>query len=160
MLSPVISALNQHLTGLDIGLPIAWENITPPDVSGSWLAVFFVPADTVGSTLGDTGLDQTTGFFQIDINAPIGGGWAELCKHSDYIQRSFRIGKQLIYDGHSVYITSSSRTGARVESGWYRQTVTINWLSYNRRDGLPGEFYQPAVTIDDTANSLLPDIFN
>ncbi|WP_299726845.1 phage tail terminator-like protein [uncultured Endozoicomonas sp.] len=133
MLSPVYSALSSHLTGLDLGLPIAWENVTPPDKVGAWLAVMFIPAETVGSTLGDGGLDESTGFYQVDAYAPTGEGWAELHSYADQVQRHFKNGLLLSHNGQAVQITSSSRTGGRVENGWYRLTLTINWRSYSQR---------------------------
>lgn len=134
MLSPVISAFNESLIDAGIGLPIAWENSTPPDVSGPWLAAFFVPATTSGASLGDAGMDQTDGFLQIDVNTETGKGWSGLHGYADQLQQHFRLGRLLTYAGKSVQVTGSGRSGGRVEGGWYRLSLTINWIAYTQRN--------------------------
>ncbi|GAA4652081.1 hypothetical protein GCM10023116_43650 [Kistimonas scapharcae] len=160
MLSPVFSALNQHLISAGLGLPVVHENSDPPKKPRAWLSAFFLPADTSGASLGDTGLDQTVGFYQVDISTPTGNGWAGLHGYADRLQRHFRLGTLLTFEGQSMQVTGSSRSPGRVEGGWYRLSLSIQWLAYTRRDGLPGDFCHPSTSLDETVNNLLPNAFD
>ncbi|WP_257292213.1 DUF4128 domain-containing protein [Endozoicomonas sp. ONNA1] len=133
MLSSVISALNQALVDLGLEPPIVWENVDPPKKESEWLAAYFLPASTVQSSLGDTGLDQTTGIYQIDVHTETGIGWGSLHALADQIQSGFRLGRCLEYQGQKVTVTGSSRTQGGSEGGWFKASISIQWLAYIAR---------------------------
>ncbi len=118
------------LLDLEDNKRVAHENVgfEPPD-TGIWAHVFFAPNRPDVATLGAIGLDESTGFLQIDLNAPVGSGVGELSEAADKIRCHFPAGRTFEYESQGVIISSSGRTNGRIVDSFYRISVTVAWYA-------------------------------
>ncbi len=119
---------------------IAYPNTGFEPVQGeTYLKFDFVPADDSPVTLGSTGEDELTGFYQVSIMAPAGSGDGDSIALLDTFRQGFKKGVNLQYEDRSVRITSAtfnqgmnagSRNDVSVdESIWYPTYITIYWAA-------------------------------
>lgn len=133
MISVIYSALNQHLLNV-VNVPIVWENAQPPaTLSSPWLSVNFIPSSCTSCTLGDGGLNEFHGVYQIGIHTDTDTGWMAAHKLADKIQQHFSPCTVYQYDDQQVKIDGVNRSGGRIENGWFRVTLSLNWCGYCAR---------------------------
>lgn len=122
-------ALNAHLNALGLGLPLAVENrhFTPPD-NDYWLAAWFYPAGE--SALAVNGSNESAGFYQLDINGPVGKGLATIISHADAIRAHFRPGSVISnqYGKLTVSRISIHNSPSDTHAG---RILRIYWRSFN-----------------------------
>lgn len=125
--------VNAYVTGA-FGLPTAYENRvfdTTPGVP--WAAVHVLPAQPDVFTLGSSGRDEHTGILQIDLFYPLNTGDGAILAKADAIRTYFKAGTDFDYNGQTVTIRNSGRSGGRRDEGWYSIIMTIEWYAYTTR---------------------------
>lgn len=117
-----------------VTLPVAtsqiiYENRTRPKGNGTYIQFHFVPNPPVPITLGAGGLDEMTGFVQIDYCTVMDTGEGEANSVAAACRDVFIAGKQLIFEGQVVRVLSCGRSNGRVIDGWFRVPITIQWTA-------------------------------
>lgn len=111
-------------------LPTAYDarDFTPP-ASAPWAKVTNVPADKYVHTLGSSGEDNVTGFFQIDYFVPENDGTGRISGYADATLEYFKNGRRFFYGGQEVKVRRSSLTPIRrdSDSASNRITLSIYW---------------------------------
>lgn len=132
------AALLTKLATLTGSTPIAYPNkpFTPtPGVL--WLKADFVPADNSPATLGTTGDDEITGFFQVGIYAPANSGDVTSVNWLDTLQAGFKNGSVISYQGRNVRITHSQHNAGNEvtidTSVWYPTYLTVYFSARKQR---------------------------
>ena len=95
-------------------LPIAWQGTsfnprTDANANGEYIAQFMLDIDTTASSLGDSGLDENLGVYQINIYIPKNKG-NRINIICDKIADYFNTRVSLSYGGVSSYITELNRS--------------------------------------------------
>jgi len=124
MSAKIDRALVQAFIAGSFGLTIAHENegFDPtPGTPHAEITVFRNPAVPV--SIGDAGLDETTGLFQATLKYPTNAGAWPAKEKADALLAYFRVGRVFTYEGQRVQILSKDRGTGRAEAGWY-QLVT------------------------------------
>ena len=125
-----ISAALDSRTDL-LSLPTAWENGDYTPENGTlYLRTTLLPADTVQSELGSTGLDEHSGIYQIDVLAQSGGGKGQAIIQADLVADQFARGTVLTYNGVNVRIGSVSRGVGNRQDAWFIFPVFIEYQSF------------------------------
>lgn len=84
-------------------------------------------------TLGDDGLDQHMGVFQVLLKYPLGTGSGKLDEEADAIREGFRAGLKLNYDGQEVMIVNAGAGSYSVVDSKFLCPVSITWYAFSRR---------------------------
>lgn len=114
-----------------LGYSVAWENAEFTPTTGTlYLRTFLLPGETIQAALGDNGIDEHVGVYQIDINTPGGAGKGAAISASDTIADAFARGTTLLYNGVEVRIMSVSRGPALNRDGWYVIPLSINYMAH------------------------------
>lgn len=146
----LISAANDFLTvaenmntrfGNISGLPtigddcIAWENRKFETGNKQlWTSVFYRPNQPTGRTVGNCGIDDITGFLQIDFNIPPDVGEQSLIEWEKKARLYFFAGRGLSFDGHIVLVTSSGMSQGRHVENNFRKSLTVAFRANVRRN--------------------------
>ena len=132
--------LRKALSDMALGYKMVLENenFDPTTLTADvWLEVFQLPAGTTsmmktfaGAAAGSRGADENTGIFQVSIlSKNINDGPAEVVGIADLLANEFYHGKQ--YDDfEDVFIQGSDRNAGRIDGGFYRIDISVNWTSY------------------------------
>lgn len=127
-------------TGTVSGMPtmaagdIAWENMHfKAGNKDTWARVSLLPAASAGGTIGHGGFDQESGILQIDINIPQGKGDSELILWDTKRRVFFHGGRTFSVGGHSVLVKTSEISQGRIIEGFYRKSISVNYISYLKR---------------------------
>ena len=114
---------------------VAWENVKfEPRVGNKpWARFTFMPTEPLVASLGQDGLDQENGFFQVDLNYPLGTGDAAAMSLYDDMRSVFKAGNRFTENGQVVVIQSCGRTPGREFGGYYRVTVTVYFYAMLQR---------------------------
>ena len=127
----ISAALDKHLNDMVGKPPIAWPNNEYTPVKGT---LYARPTNLSGDfqqvTLGDSGEDQVTGIYQIDIFAPSGEGKYESSTMADLIADQFKRGANPTYNGVTLRVRSATlREGINENNGWYHTFIEVNYLA-------------------------------
>lgn len=135
-LKNINAALVTAYKALGLDLPTAYEarDFSPP-ASAPWARVLNVPADKFVRSLGDSGQDNVTGFFQMDFFVPENTGTAGLHGYADTALDYFKNGRRFTYGGQGVKVRRSSLTPIRRDqsSASYGITISVFWDSPTSR---------------------------
>lgn len=126
-LSAALDTNLNTMTGLP---PVAWQNIKYEPVNGTlYIRPTLLPADSTVATIG-TGTDINQGIYQIDIFSPLDEGKNEAMLMSDTIAEQFKRDKELVYNGRTVVIRSTSQRIMSNEDSWAHYMVEVVYYSY------------------------------
>jgi hypothetical protein len=132
--SDLRSALIQSWIDGGFGLNTAYPNRKFDPVAGTpWAAVFILPNQPEVATLGDSGADQHDGVFQISLFYPPNQGDHDIMAKADAIARHYKAGNRFSYDDQSLLVRNCGRAQGRLDDGWYRIDLTINWVAWVER---------------------------
>lgn len=128
----ISAALDSNLNSMSSLPPVAWENRDYTPVVGTlYLRPTLIAGETVQATLGDSGTDNNTGIYQIDVFAESGKGKNEAVVMADLIADQFKRGSDLIYNGRTVRTRNVSRqVGISNADGWYQVIVEVSYISF------------------------------
>lgn len=128
----ISAALDSRLNTMTSLPPVAWENKSyDPTLGTLYLRPTLIPADTIQATLGDSGTDQNSGIYQIDVFAEAGQGKNAAVVMADNIASHFKRGTDLTYNSRTVRIRSVSRQVAvNNADGWYQIPIEINYIAF------------------------------
>ena len=122
------AALDTRLSALAGGNPIAWPNIEYAPTGGTtYLRPSFLPADTLQSGLGVTGLDETNGIYQVDVVYKANSGRTTV---ADAVADHFKRGTVASYNGVNVRVRSVSIAPAIFEGAWHFVPVSVSFQTY------------------------------
>ena len=140
-LSVVVQIGTQGETFADLPIipvdAIAWENKNF-DTQGKelWASVFYRPNQPVSRTIGPGGMDEITGFLQIDLNVKSNSGEAELIAWERKARVYFHAGRYFRKNGDSVIATSSGMSQGRHVENYFRKSLTIAFKAHVKRPQL------------------------
>jgi len=128
------AALHSRLSTMTSVPPVAWPNYGYTPTAGTlWLRPTVLPADTAAATMGDSGTDEQTGVYQIDIFAPLDEGDGAARAMADALADRFKPVTELTYNGLTVRCISGSIGGLIREDNWLHLPVKIRYLSYTTK---------------------------
>lgn len=143
--SALMLAANDFLTAnatidTETGLPlIGAGSIAQPNIEFDskghkvWAAIWYFPNSPVSRTIGHGGIDELTGFVQIDINVNLGTGGSKRREWERKGRIYFRPGRSFIYQTQSVTVTQSGMSPGRPADGFFRSSFTINFIGDVKR---------------------------
>jgi hypothetical protein len=127
----ISSALDARLNTLASSPPVAWQNITYTPLSGVlYLRPTLLPAPTQQAGLGDNGLDEYQGIYQIDIFAAVGGGRGTAEAKADLISDHFKRGTSLVSSGTYVRLRDVSRSAGVVDGDRFAISISIKYMAH------------------------------
>lgn len=98
-----------------------------------WASVFYRPNTPTGRTVGQGGIDQITGFVQIDLNVAPGRGEGPLIEWEEKARVYFHPGRSFAYQGQSVLVISSGMSEGRHVDNFYRKSITVAFRGHLKR---------------------------
>ena len=127
----ISAALDGRLNTLASLPPVAWQNVAYEPTSGVlYLRPTLLPAPTQQAGLGDAGLDENQGIYQIDIFAAVGGGRGVAEAQADLISDHFKRGTSLTSAGTNVRLRDVSRTAGIVDGDRFAISISINYMAH------------------------------
>jgi len=127
----ISGALDSRLNTLSGSSPVAWENIAfKPTKTALYLRPTHLPAPTEQAALGNNGIDQYIGIYQIDIFAPAGKGKGAAETKADAIADHFKRGTDLLYNGVYVRLGNVSRNAGLIDEDRFVISVSINYMAH------------------------------
>jgi hypothetical protein len=125
-------SLDSHLELLTDLPPLQKENIRMKLGAGtkSWCRATFIPNPTARLSLGDGGLDELNGIYQIDLFFPGDDNYTNCTEYCDKIITHFKIGS--IIDGIRIVNTYPS-PGFSGAPNYYTIPVIVEWSYYGQR---------------------------
>lgn len=127
----LVSAAQAALVPITASIAFEGKAFTPPS-SGKWASVFRLPAGNDVASMGEGGQDESTGVFQIDVNAPENSGTA-LLKEGDILRAYFVAGRSLTYQGQCVQVRKTDISAIRRVDGWLRISASVYYSSHSTR---------------------------
>ena len=128
--SDIIAALESRVSSLaDIDVVYPNDKRKPED-NKEYVQVFHLPGATTQACLGDSGADETSGIFQIDIMTPNNEGRSQ---NLDLIADHFARGRVIEppqQSGVKLRIASVSMAAPVYERNHYKQTLSVAWQTF------------------------------
>ncbi|MDP2322570.1 MAG: phage tail terminator-like protein [Gammaproteobacteria bacterium] len=111
-------------------LPVVYDGMErdPVDAEVS-LVCSFMPGRSSGATLGQTGVDERPGIYQISVRTHRGRGSGVALGHADALVSAFKR-KQLTVGGTTVHAFRAWPSGGIVDGDTYSVPVTVQWLFF------------------------------
>lgn len=130
----ISAALDGRLNTLAGSHEVAWQNRRyAPTIGTLFLRPTLLPAETVGATVSDSGTDEQTGIYQVDVFAPADEGKNDAFAKADAIAEHFKPVTELTYNGRLVRCVSASIETPLNDGDWYQLPVIIRYLSYTAK---------------------------
>lgn len=127
----ISAALDTRLSTMASLPQVAWQNVVYKPVSGVlYLRPTILPAPTQQAGLGDIGLDEYQGIYQIDIFAAVGGGRGAAEAQADLIGDHFKRGTSLTSGGINVRLRDVSRAAGVVDGDRFAISISINYMAH------------------------------
>jgi hypothetical protein len=122
MIEAVVSALGS--------IPTARENVpfVKPN-NAKWAALYWMPNQPTGETLGDGGQDMYTGIVQVDIHYPSGSGDTAADADIETFRAAFKAGHAHVHNGQSIVAKTCGAPHRRKEDNWFIVSVTVGWYA-------------------------------
>jgi hypothetical protein len=130
--SKIYKALNNQLDTVS-GLPVVQhENDAPHknDIRQGFVRSTLLPAETITSTLGEDGVNELHGLFQIDLFNVINEGPYSASDLADTIIEAFDRTTRLTYLGVIVIVQQSWRGASHKFDTHYMTPVTVRWSAF------------------------------
>lgn len=122
------------MTGLVASGAFATNRIVPDNLpfatdGAVWCRFIFPGADSTVGSLGPGGVDNVSGFVQLDINCPMDKGDAPCLALADTLKTYFTAQRILTYDSVRLNVRDVSLSSGRIVDGHYRRSVTVYWFT-------------------------------
>lgn len=127
-------ALETTINGLNLGLPIAWENVKfDPRPGTAFLRVLHQPIDTEKLNVGTTGVMMTSGFMVLGLNYPAGIGSGVALAKADTIAAAFKPGTSIAAGGGDIVVRSTAMEAQERSSqpDWWVVPVIVHYNAYH-----------------------------
>ena len=116
------------------GVPTAYEGASfTPTTGTKWAQLTNLRAGADVASLGVSGMDEHTGVFQIDINAPEDTGTGVLLADADTLRAYFVAGRSFTYQAQTVRVRRADVSAVRRVDGWLRVSVSITYSAFTIR---------------------------
>jgi hypothetical protein len=126
----ISSALDSRMAGITTH-PIAWENtVYVPVVGSAYLRPSILPVSSEQSGLGDSGLDEHLGIYQVDVYSEAGKGRRGAELDADDVADHFKRGTSLTYNGVVVRLGDTSRSAGIIDGDRFVISVSINYSAH------------------------------
>lgn len=126
-----------EIESLNLTYPMVGPNDSEQPNYELWGQMFFLPAGKTSLMKDVDGEDDQIGIFQITLSFPSGGTdtdyFSEIFQASDVLERHFKHGRTITYNGQDVFIDSSTRNGGRNNGTWYSIDISINYKATIQR---------------------------
>lgn len=110
------------------GLVTEEENVKfTPEKDTPYARLTIVPTGVTIATMSSIGEDQHNGIMAIDLFYPQGEGSGNALRKADEIRSVFKANLFGDVGGAKLHILSTSRSGGRIENGWYTIRITVEW---------------------------------
>lgn len=110
------------------------SNDYTPKADTPWFEFFLIPNPPRVVTLGDGGLDEHTGFAQVNLNYPLHEGTGAMLQKADEISALFKAGSRHTYQGQTVSIISCGLDGVgQTVNGFSQSKLTIQYRAQTPR---------------------------
>lgn len=128
LLTDINAALVVAYAGIGLNLPTEYDarDFNPP-ASGVWASIKNFPADKFVGSLGSSGKDTVTGFFQISLYVPENDGTGRILGFADAALVQFKNGSRFSYNGQEVKITRSEMTQIRKDTASARYSIALSF---------------------------------
>jgi hypothetical protein len=135
-----VQALLMFVAGTARGLTtiasddVQWENREyTPSKGTQWMRVSTIHTDSFVATLGGGGEDQHEGILLLELFYPPDDGFGAATTDADIIRAAAKAGVQGISGATALYIKNTRRSGGRVDDGWYRIDLEVEWYARSVR---------------------------
>lgn len=108
---------------------IVSSNLPGKNDGAAWFRFIFTGADSVVSSLGLTGMDDVSGWVQVDLNYPLDSGDAACLTAATALKSYFTASRVLTYGGIRLNVRDTSLSAGRIVDGHYRRSFTIYWFT-------------------------------
>ena len=123
-------ALRARLVSLPSSPPVAWENVDfNPNSNELFLRATSLPGETTQACIGDAGLDDHIGIFQVDVFIPDGKGRSTW---PDTVADHFKRGSVLTQNAVNVRITTVSISSAAKDENFYIVPISITYQAFTQ----------------------------
>ena len=123
-------ALRSRLVTLPGSPPVAWENVDyAPNSNVLFLRATSLPGETTQACIGDAGLDDHIGIFQVDVFIPDGKGRSTW---PDTVADHFKRGTRLTLNGVVVTISTVSISSAAKDENFYIVPISITYQAFTQ----------------------------
>jgi hypothetical protein len=124
------AALDEHLNTM-AGVPsVSWPNVEFTPVKGT---IYLRPTVVMGtverSSNGAAGHDLYSGYYQVDVLAPVGEGKKEGMEMADTVADQFKYGTELTYNGRTIRLTNITYLTPTYGENWVQIIVQIDFYS-------------------------------
>lgn len=127
-------ALETYVSGLGLGMQIAWENVMFNPAPGvAFLRVVHAPVDTEPLTVGTTGVMDTEGILVLGINFPAGIGSGAAMSKADTIASAFKPGTSIAAGSGNIVVTKTTLSTKQLSSqpDWWTLPVLVHYNAYH-----------------------------
>jgi len=129
----ISSALSARLATLTDSPVVAWRNAKFKRAGNiEFLAEFLLPADTEQAALGDTGINEDIGTYQVNVNIPKDVGSGRAYDIADAIADHFARGLVLTSGTTDIRITGGSIGTELVDDIFYMIPVKIRYQTFTQ----------------------------
>jgi hypothetical protein len=97
--------------------------------NAKWAAIYYLPNQPMGETLGDKGQDKATGIMQVDLHYPAGIGDTAADTDAEAFRTAFKAGHGSLHSGQGYVVANVGRRQGRKEDNWFIVSVTIGWYA-------------------------------
>lgn len=129
----ISSAFSARLSTLADSPVVAWRNAKFTRTGKvEFLAEFLLPADTEQAALGDTGINEDIGTYQVNVNTPKDVGSGRAYDIADAIADHFARGLVLNSGTTNIRITGGSIGPELVDDIFYMIPVKIRYQTFTQ----------------------------
>lgn len=129
----ILATLNSQMVNFGLANPtldIVYPNKEYNPVKGKdYVAVSFLPANSVSACIGLDAKNRCTGIYQVTINVDSGKGHKETKDILDSLQSFFKRSTEIIYLTTKVRITKFNINTHVEDPDWFRTFVSITYRS-------------------------------
>jgi hypothetical protein len=135
VLNNINGALVDHYIAIGMNLPTAYEAVSFDPQEGFYARTYNLNAQRMTISLGDGGMDEYSGVFQVDIVAPVDSGIKAIYDYVQQVLDAFKAGIALTKNGQTVYVRRSSPSSVRTSeaTAGYVCSVSVYWYSRTQR---------------------------
>jgi len=123
----IVEALFEGARVATAGLDQAWENSAYEPVEGRPYAKMSTPVNKTDPGMGQEGLNQHRGIFEISLFYPLGAGSLPALRMADHIAGVLARGSDLNFGTAKVRVESVSRGAFIYDKAWAQLPLNIKW---------------------------------
>lgn len=115
------------------GVKVVWENMQHSNDDQLYLAQYMLSFDTAAGSLGDSGLDESIGVYQVNVYSKKDIGPRPADKLADEIADAFKVRSSVSHNGVSSRITSVFRNPIQNDEGNIFIPIDIEFKTFTEQ---------------------------